>query len=231
MATSRSRLPRNARSRRSRRICGLRSVSSSISRRSRWSVASCSSSCSTIARCVSTRRSACARRSISARRSRSRTASLHATRSSIAETRLMPAGYGAGRTGFSIPRPARDVQWRTSAERAAGLPLHRCRQPWRDPRGRRVALPQHGGVRRRLRRTPRSKSRQMSKRIPCGPGGPSRTTFPFEFVSRSPMLFRIRRGGVEDVSPDPSRLVYWIGCHTTAGGDVDAQDARRGQRP
>jgi hypothetical protein len=52
------------------------------------------------------------------------------------------------------------------------------------------------------------KSRRMSKRVPCGPGGTVGDYVPFYFAPRSPMLFRIQRGGVDDVSPDPSRLVY-----------------------
>jgi hypothetical protein len=52
------------------------------------------------------------------------------------------------------------------------------------------------------------KSRRMSKRVPCGPGGTVGEYVPFYFATRSPMLFRIQRGGVEGVSSDPSRLVY-----------------------
>jgi hypothetical protein len=33
---------------------------------------------------------------------------------------------------------------------------------------------------------------------------------PFYFAPRSPMLFRIQRGGVEGVSSDPSRLAYVV---------------------
>jgi hypothetical protein len=54
------------------------------------------------------------------------------------------------------------------------------------------------------------KSRRMSKRVPCGPGGTVGDYVPFYFAPRSPMLFRIQRGGVEGVSTDPARLVYVV---------------------
>ncbi len=54
------------------------------------------------------------------------------------------------------------------------------------------------------------KSRRMSKRVPCGPGGAVGEYVPFYFAPRSPMLFRIQRGGVEGVSSDPSRLAYVV---------------------
>jgi hypothetical protein len=54
------------------------------------------------------------------------------------------------------------------------------------------------------------KSRRMTKRVPCGPGGTVGDYVPFYFAPRSPMMFRIQRGGVEDVSSDPSRLVYLV---------------------
>lgn len=54
------------------------------------------------------------------------------------------------------------------------------------------------------------KSRRMSKRVPCGPRGTVGEYVPFYFAPRSPMLFRIQRGGVEDVSSDPARLVYVV---------------------
>lgn len=54
------------------------------------------------------------------------------------------------------------------------------------------------------------KSRRMTKRVPCGPGGTVGDYVPFYFAPRSPMLFRIQRGGVEDVSSDPARLVYLV---------------------
>jgi hypothetical protein len=38
---------------------------------------------------------------------------------------------------------------------------------------------------------------------------------PFYFAPRSPMLFRIQRGGVDGVSSDPARLVY-LACSTEA---------------
>jgi hypothetical protein len=54
------------------------------------------------------------------------------------------------------------------------------------------------------------KARRMSKRVPCGPGGTVGQYVPFYFAPRSPMLFRIQRGGVEGVSADPARLVYMV---------------------
>jgi ssDNA thymidine ADP-ribosyltransferase, DarT len=54
------------------------------------------------------------------------------------------------------------------------------------------------------------KSRRMSKRVPCGPGGAVGDYVPFYFAPRSPMLFRIQHGGVADVSSDPARLVYVV---------------------
>jgi hypothetical protein len=54
------------------------------------------------------------------------------------------------------------------------------------------------------------KSRRMSKRVPCGPGGTLGEYVPFYFAPRSPMLFRIQHGGVENVSSDPARLVYLV---------------------
>lgn len=50
----------------------------------------------------------------------------------------------------------------------------------------------------------------MSKRVPCGPGGTLGEYVPFYFAPRSPMLFRIQHGGVENVSSDPARLVYLV---------------------
>jgi hypothetical protein len=38
------------------------------------------------------------------------------------------------------------------------------------------------------------KSRRMSKRVPCRPGGTVGDYVPFYFAPRSPMLFRIQRG-------------------------------------
>lgn len=50
----------------------------------------------------------------------------------------------------------------------------------------------------------------MSKHVSCGPGGTVGEYVPFYFAPRSPMLFRIQRGGVEGVSSDPARLVYVV---------------------
>lgn len=54
------------------------------------------------------------------------------------------------------------------------------------------------------------KSRRMSKRVPCGPRGTVGDYVPFYFARRSPMLFRIQRGGVEGVSSNPRRIVYLV---------------------
>jgi hypothetical protein len=54
------------------------------------------------------------------------------------------------------------------------------------------------------------KRRRMAKRVPCGPGGAVGDYVPFYFAPCSPMLFRIQHGRVENVSPDPARLVYLV---------------------
>lgn len=64
------------------------------------------------------------------------------------------------------------------------------------------------------------KSRRMSKRVRCGPGGAVGDYVPFYFAPRSPMLFRIQRGGVEEVSSDPSRLVYVV---SSTGAVLEAE--------
>jgi hypothetical protein len=46
--------------------------------------------------------------------------------------------------------------------------------------------------------------------VPCGPGGKVCDYVPFYFAPRSPMLFRIKCGGVEGVSSDQRRIVYLV---------------------
>jgi hypothetical protein len=48
-----------------------------------------------------------------------------------------------------------------------------------------------------------------SRVVTCGPGGVVGEYVPFYFAPRSPMLFRIQRGGVEGVDGDPRGLVYF----------------------
>jgi hypothetical protein len=62
------------------------------------------------------------------------------------------------------------------------------------------------------------KSRRMTKRVPCGPGGMVGDYVPFYFAPRSPMLFRIQHDGVEGVSSDPRRLVYFVSSTQTVLG-------------
>jgi hypothetical protein len=54
------------------------------------------------------------------------------------------------------------------------------------------------------------KSRRTRIRVPCGPGGRVCDYVPFYFAPRSPMLFRIHRGGVEGVSSDQRRIAYLV---------------------
>jgi len=62
------------------------------------------------------------------------------------------------------------------------------------------------------------KSRRMTKRVPCGPGGTVGEYVPFYFAPRSPMLFRIQKGGVEGVDSDPARLVYIVSSSEAVAG-------------
>ncbi len=54
------------------------------------------------------------------------------------------------------------------------------------------------------------KSSRTRKRVPCGPGGFICDYVPFYFASRSPMLFRIDRGGVEGYADGQGPLVYLV---------------------
>ena len=53
------------------------------------------------------------------------------------------------------------------------------------------------------------KSRRTRIDVRCGPGGKVCDYVPFYFAPRSPMLFRIQAGGVDGVSPDQARIVYF----------------------
>lgn len=52
------------------------------------------------------------------------------------------------------------------------------------------------------------KANRTTTRVPCGPGGMVGDYVPFYYAPRSPMLFSIKCGNVENVSPDQRRLVY-----------------------
>jgi hypothetical protein len=54
------------------------------------------------------------------------------------------------------------------------------------------------------------KDRRTRIDVPCGPGGKVRDYVPLYFAPRSPMLFRIKSGGVERVSSDQRRIVYLV---------------------
>jgi hypothetical protein len=54
------------------------------------------------------------------------------------------------------------------------------------------------------------KDRRTRVDVPCGPGGRVCDYVPFYFAPRSPMLFRIKCGGVEGVSSDQRRIVYFV---------------------
>lgn len=54
------------------------------------------------------------------------------------------------------------------------------------------------------------KDRRTRIDVPCGPGGKVRDYVPLYFAPRSPMLFRIKSGGVEGVSADQRRIVYLV---------------------
>lgn len=58
--------------------------------------------------------------------------------------------------------------------------------------------------------------------VGCGPGGKVCDYVPFYFATRSPMLFKIKCGGVEGVSSDQSRLVYFVSS-TEAAYDADLE--------
>jgi hypothetical protein len=60
---------------------------------------------------------------------------------------------------------------------------------------------------------PSIKRRRATIRVPCGPGGVVGDYVPFYFAPRSPMLFRIHRGGVEGYEDGQRPLVYL--CSTT----------------
>lgn len=52
------------------------------------------------------------------------------------------------------------------------------------------------------------KGSRKSRTVGCGPGGTVGDYVPFYFAPRSPMLFRIQQGGVEEVESNPAGLVY-----------------------
>jgi hypothetical protein len=55
----------------------------------------------------------------------------------------------------------------------------------------------------------RIKRSRENRHVRCGPGGTVGEYVPFYFAPRSPMLFRIQRGGVEGVDGSPAGLVYF----------------------
>jgi hypothetical protein len=60
------------------------------------------------------------------------------------------------------------------------------------------------------------KDRRTLIDVPCGPGGKVCDYVPFYFAPRSPMLFRIKSGGVEGVSSDQGRIVYFVSATEAA---------------
>jgi hypothetical protein len=62
------------------------------------------------------------------------------------------------------------------------------------------------------------KGRRQRVEVPRGPGGKVCDYVPFYFAPRSPMLFRISRGGVEGVSSDQRRIVYFVSSTETVLG-------------
>lgn len=51
---------------------------------------------------------------------------------------------------------------------------------------------------------------RQRKKVRCGPGGVLHDYVPFYFAPRSPMMFAISRGNVENCSSDTKRLVYFV---------------------
>ncbi len=54
------------------------------------------------------------------------------------------------------------------------------------------------------------KSRRARTEVPCGPGGMVCDYVPFYFAPCSPMLYSIKSGNVDGVSPEQRRLVYFV---------------------
>ena len=54
------------------------------------------------------------------------------------------------------------------------------------------------------------KTNRSHRAVGCGPGGMVGDYVPFYFAPRSPMLFSIKCGNVDGVSPDQRRLVYLV---------------------
>ena len=53
-------------------------------------------------------------------------------------------------------------------------------------------------------------ARRRRTRGTCGPGGVLHDYIPFYFETRSPMMSKISKGGVEGCSSDTGRLVYLV---------------------
>ena len=51
---------------------------------------------------------------------------------------------------------------------------------------------------------------RQTRQVSCEPGGYVGDYVPFYFAPRSPMLFKISRGGVEGVDPDQRPIVYLV---------------------
>ena len=49
-----------------------------------------------------------------------------------------------------------------------------------------------------------------ARQVPCEPGGFVCDYVPFYFAPRSPMLFKVKSGGVEGVDPDQRPIVYFV---------------------
>lgn len=59
------------------------------------------------------------------------------------------------------------------------------------------------------------KASRKQRQVDCGPRGTVCDYVPFYFAPRSPMMYTIMRGNVENVSTDLSRLIYFVSSTAT----------------